>query len=133
MKKGYTLLEMLFVLIILSILTAIAIPNITKQNSSKSVQTMKNDILSLKFNIENSFIEKGVLPATNGDLKDEDNNGFADTQIDSKNIIISKNNFLSYENKSETGEKCYILKAISSNTTYKFVFDSCLDSAIHSF
>ena len=56
MRKGYTLTEVLLVVIIIGVIAAIGIPNFTKFSSRNNTAKAKADIRSLQVAVENYYL-----------------------------------------------------------------------------
>jgi len=132
MKKAFTLIEMLFTLIILSIVMSYAISNIKNQNTAKSIIRLKADMNNLKNKINFIYLKNNnTLPNTEGLLIDTNNDGYAENLILNERVEIFNNNKLSYENNSVLGSKCFIIKGINPRLSDIYILDSCNDSEIH--
>ncbi|WP_082233850.1 competence type IV pilus major pilin ComGC [Halobacillus massiliensis] len=70
-QKGFTLIEMLIVLLIISVLLMIAIPNLTNNTDSVRDKGCEALILTAEAQVEAYFIENEEYPATLDELVDE--------------------------------------------------------------
>ncbi|MFB6465829.1 competence type IV pilus major pilin ComGC [Cytobacillus sp. Hz8] len=74
-EKGFTLIEMMIVLLVISILLIITIPNITKHNSTINDKGCKAFVKMVQGQVQAYEMDKGTLPKdtteleTNGYLK----------------------------------------------------------------
>ena len=59
MKKAFTMLELVFILVILGILAAIAIPKISASREDAKIVAYKNDISALKSSLPAFFLAQG--------------------------------------------------------------------------
>ncbi|WP_078552871.1 competence type IV pilus major pilin ComGC [Bacillus alkalicellulosilyticus] len=71
-QKGFTLVEMMIVLLIISILLLIAVPNMTKNSSVAQSKGCEATIELLQTQVGAYEVEKGAKPATLQVLLDED-------------------------------------------------------------
>ena len=114
-KKGFTLVELLAIIIVLAVIIVIAAPNMTKQIKKNEEETQ--NILNQK--IENASklyaakyhaneIVKGV--SFSFTLSDLENDGLLDLKdkcSGQKEAPISYNGVYNYENISDNGKDCY--------------------------
>ena len=69
-KRGFTLIELMIVCVIIGILAAIAIPNFDRMRINTYNATMKSDIHSIFIALEDYRIQNNeALPAASGDLE----------------------------------------------------------------
>lgn len=72
-KKGFTLVELLAVIVILAIILAIAVPGITKMTESTKQSAFESNVKMIITNIEYKNLECDVEPTTDGcPVKTED-------------------------------------------------------------
>ena len=70
-QKGFTLVEILIVVIILGILAAIVVPQFTEASDDAKQSSMETNLQTLRSQIELYYIKEGSYPATLcGDLVD---------------------------------------------------------------
>ncbi|MBD8071336.1 competence type IV pilus major pilin ComGC [Bacillus sp. PS06] len=70
-QKGFTLVEMLIVLLVISVLLLIAIPNVTKHNSFINKKGCDAFIKTVEAQVQAYEMEEGELPKTMQELKTE--------------------------------------------------------------
>ncbi|SER49980.1 competence type IV pilus major pilin ComGC [Salipaludibacillus aurantiacus] len=70
-KSGFTLIEMMIVLVIISILLLIVVPNLTKNQEVASDKGCEATIEMIKTQVIAYQVEHNKLPATIDDLKGE--------------------------------------------------------------
>ena len=67
-EGGFTLLELLIVIVIIGILALLIIPNITSAPKKARDTTRKTDMRAIQKGMEEYFVSNNVYPATTGDL-----------------------------------------------------------------
>lgn len=130
-KNGLTMIEMLIVLLIISIVITISFPMITTNKDLKTIELIKSDITYAQAIVEKYYAAKGELPQTELLLEDLDNNGKSDIPLGNEEVLISKNNKLSFTNNSNEGKNCYIIEGSNKTLSKKIIIDSCLDNIMH--
>ncbi|RLQ98245.1 competence type IV pilus major pilin ComGC [Falsibacillus albus] len=70
-EKGFTLIEMMIVLLVISVLLFITIPNVTKHTASINQKGCKAFVHMVQGQVEAYQMEKGTLPASVADLNTE--------------------------------------------------------------
>jgi competence protein ComGC len=70
-QKGFTLIEMMIVLLVISVLLIITIPNITKHNSTINSKGCKAFVKMVEAQVQAYEMDKQKLPASLGDLQTE--------------------------------------------------------------
>jgi len=71
-EEGFTLIEMLIVLLVISVLMLIAIPNVTKHSKSIDEKGCAAYVVMIQGQVEAYKMDKGGYPAKLGDLVTED-------------------------------------------------------------
>jgi prepilin-type N-terminal cleavage/methylation domain-containing protein len=93
-KKGFTLLELLIVIIIIGILASIALPQYTSTiEKARSGEAVIN-IGSIRVALDRYWYQNSALPA---------NNNFLALDIDDPNIIVNKLYTYTFTNDGTTG------------------------------
>ncbi|WP_121611832.1 competence type IV pilus major pilin ComGC [Mesobacillus foraminis] len=87
-EKGFTLIEMMIVLLIISVLLIITVPNITKHNSNINKKGCEAFLHMVEGQVQAYQIDKNKLPASAADLVKE-NYLKQTTCPDGKEIVIS--------------------------------------------
>lgn len=70
-EKGFTLIEMLVVLLVISVLLIITIPNITKHQSNIQSKGCEAFVKMAQAQVQAYEIDNNRLPSNVGELKDE--------------------------------------------------------------
>lgn len=71
-RKGFTLIEILIVVVIIGILTAIAIPNFIGMSDRAKIARIESDLQSIGVAAEMYYMDKTDYPATLSDLVKDD-------------------------------------------------------------
>lgn len=79
-EKGFTLIEMMIVLLVISVLLIVTIPNITKHNSTINEKGCDAFVKMVEAQVQAYQIEHGVTPTSMGDLR---NKGYLSPEQDS--------------------------------------------------
>ncbi len=144
-KKGFSMIELLFVMIILAALASISIPNVKGGEEAAILTSMRLDTKNIINLLTAKFIEKqDYSEIINANLRyfqieTEENykKGFsARTLIDGTKIPISKNNVFSIINYAVGEGSCngngqgFLVTVSNININKEATFDSCRDSHI---
>jgi len=68
-KNGFTMLELIFVIVIIGILATIAIPRLSSTSSDAKISKLAYNIQTAKTEIATSIFSKGKIPKTVAELK----------------------------------------------------------------
>lgn len=137
-RKGFSMIELLFVMVILAALAAIAIPSMSSGTDSANLTGMKSDARNIQTLLVSKYINSQDFTEiiTAGAYVDADNDGFADTTLaDGTKIPVTKGNTVTLGladcNGNGTNEDGYTISV--ANDSYKaatVTFDSCNDGKI---
>ena len=80
LRKGFTLIEILIVVVILGILAAVVIPQFTNAADDASVSSARTQLQTMRSQIELYRAQNGAYPSSNGSNagSDQDSNGSQD-------------------------------------------------------
>jgi len=67
-SKGFTIIELLVVIVIIGILVALALPQLFAAQARGRDTERKNDLKNIKTQLETYFNDKGVYPSGDGDI-----------------------------------------------------------------
>jgi len=70
-RKGFTLVEIMIVVVIIGLLAAMAIPAFNKIRESATEKTLINDARQISSAAQQYFMDEGVASVTYGDLESE--------------------------------------------------------------
>ena len=90
-ESGFTLLEMMIVLLVISVLLLVTIPNVTKHNSTINNKGCEALVKMVEAQVQAYEIDKGVKPATIADLKEDYLAADQTTCPNGKAIVIDAN------------------------------------------
>ena len=88
-ENGFTLVEMLVVLMIISVLLLIVVPNMSKNNNVAGTKGCEATVNLLQAQVHAYKLEKNEFPATLQKLKDD---GYVDKTTCASDLEISYNN-----------------------------------------
>jgi general secretion pathway protein G len=70
-EKGFTLVELLLVLVILALIATVVLPSIIGQAEGAKVKAAASQISRLSMSVETFYLDTGVAPESLGDLVNE--------------------------------------------------------------
>lgn len=95
-EKGFTLVEMMIVMLVISVLLIITIPNVAKHNTNINKKGCDAYVKMVEAQVQSYIIDKNKVPTkedliTNGYLNKETGcpNGKTDVLIDSEGIVTT--------------------------------------------
>lgn len=65
-RKGFSLLELLAVVVILGIIAAIVIPRVTDSSTKAKTEANRHNVATLNAAVERFYVDNGTWPATLG-------------------------------------------------------------------
>lgn len=129
-KKGFSMVELLFVMAVMAALAAIAIPSMSASTDSAKLTSMRSDVQNMIMLMQTKYIDtqdfSQVLSATT-DFIDEDDNGLAtNTLDDSTPVPISKGNSMTVSPITcDSGASGFIIDISNDTIPNTIEYDSC--------
>jgi len=137
MKKGFSMIELLFAMIIMAALAAIAIPSLSSGTDSATYTSMKSDAQAAYSAAQASYTDALNFDQATGDFTDTDDNGIADTggtnddgKIGENALTVSKSNTISLVPQDCSGDGVndgIEVTVTNDNVDKEIYFDSCND------
>lgn len=88
MRRGFSLLELIFAIVVIGIIATIAIPKLTNLTSKANVSTIKNDINTIVSSVQNYYILHGKIDT----ISDSVNINSSTWNISDNEVIFQENN-----------------------------------------
>ncbi|MCT7596079.1 type II secretion system protein [Aliarcobacter butzleri] len=141
-KKGFSMIELLFVMVILAALAAIAIPSMSSGTESATLTSMTSDVRNAMTTMQAKYVDKqDYSEIVVNEITDvgAGTDGFATVAlVDGAKIPLSKGNLITITANAAAAGTCTAagqgFEITVSNPTISgktVVFDSCNDSRVH--
>jgi general secretion pathway protein G len=126
-KRGFSLIELIFAIVVIGIIATVAIPKLTNLTSKANVSTIKSDINTLVSSVQNYYIlnnkidkisDSVTLNNSTWEISDKEVI-FVENGKTCVKIILEKSNLI-LTIESNVGDICQTLHSQGiKNTTYK--------------
>ncbi|MBS4176352.1 competence type IV pilus major pilin ComGC [Lederbergia citrea] len=91
-ERGFTLIEMMIVLLVITIILLVALPNVTKHSSSINDKGCKALVQMVQGQVQAYYMDKQTYPSSLEELKTDD-------YLKGSNLVCSNGNPLSIDGK----------------------------------
>lgn len=134
-RGGFTMIELIFVVIFLGILAAIALPKLTNSTESAALASMKSDARANITALETQYAATQSYPASQIDvdggekgavIEKEDQN----TGVKTKFIASPHNKVTIKKRVCDDGSAGFSVEVTSDKTDKSVTYDSCTDASI---
>ena len=132
MRKGFSMIEMLFVMVIMAGLAAIAIPAMSDSDESTKLASMKEDARNTINFVNQEIVVAGNDLPTEIAGADGDAVDLVNGDIFGDDKIVLSGNQAHIENRTDDGKNCYFLKITDTEgVSDKYInYSSCYDTEI---
>jgi len=111
-KKAFTMIELIFVIVIVGILAAVAIPRLAATRDDAKVSILAKAINSVKIEIATSILASNKIPTTTEEMKQLSN-----TLNELSDFVVVNNQVINIIDTDNASQVCKILTIDNSDIT----------------
>lgn len=141
LQKGFTLIELMVVIVIIGILVAVALPNFVGATDRARVATIKSNVHNVQTALEAYNIDKGNYPVYSGDFESDSDarnnirrmvNPFYAGSTSAK-AMTSNTMFFCHGtgNNCESGKGSMVLISLINNAQYNFLKSGAMAAQLY--
>ena len=110
MKKAFTMIELIFVIVIIGILASVAIPRLTATRDDAKISILAQAIQSVKIEIASSIVASNKIPTTTVEMK-----ALSNTLNELSNFIVVNNKVINVIDTDHASQICKVLTIDNSD------------------
>jgi prepilin-type N-terminal cleavage/methylation domain-containing protein len=111
-KSAFTMLELIFVIVIIGVLSSVALPRLSATRDDAKVSVLAKAIQSIKSEISTAIIATNQVPTTTAQMK-----SISNTMSDLPNFVIVNDKVINIIDTDNSSEVCKVLTIDDSNSS----------------